>query len=65
MNQIVKCDIDPKGRFAFTELRSVEETTALLQLDGIILVRNLNQDNISFILGFYYNFFNCFSGTDS
>jgi len=38
MNQIVKCDIDPKGRFAFTELRSVEETTALLQLDGIILV---------------------------
>lgn len=36
-NPIVKCDIDPKGRFAFTELRSVEETTALLQLDGIIL----------------------------
>lgn len=28
--QIVKCEIDPKGRFAFTEMRSVEETTTLL-----------------------------------
>ncbi|KAL4441794.1 hypothetical protein ABPG74_008791 [Tetrahymena malaccensis] len=49
-NPIVKCEIDPKGRFAFTELRSIEETTALLQLDGIILV-------IKSIIKYFYHFY--------
>ncbi|EGR27170.1 splicing factor u2af large subunit, putative [Ichthyophthirius multifiliis] len=36
-NPIIKCEIDSKGKFAFIEIRTIEETTTLLQLDGIIL----------------------------
>ncbi len=37
-NPIVKTSIDGAGKFAFMELRSIEETTAMLQLDGIVMV---------------------------
>ncbi|KRX00556.1 hypothetical protein PPERSA_04577 [Pseudocohnilembus persalinus] len=36
-NPIQKMNIDSKSKYAFVELRSIEETSALVQLDGLIL----------------------------
>lgn len=36
-NPIIKNTIETNGKYAFLEIRSIEETSTMLQLDGIIL----------------------------